>query len=184
MKRIVLTCLALSFLASAAAAQSLAELAKQEEARRKAMKAGGKVYTDADLGKVAPAASPAGPAQPAATPEAAKAPGEAQDPAAAAQGQKEPEKDEAWWRGRVTEARAKVERAKVLADAMQSKINALTNDWSARDDPYQREQLAAERTRALGELQRLKDEIGAGTKAIADIEEEARQAGVPPGWLR
>ncbi len=187
MKRICLAVLALTFLASAAAAQSLAELAKQEEARRKAQKAPAKVYTDSDLRKVAPATPSAAPDQAATTPEAGKDPNAAAKPAEPPQGEAEKAdagKDETWWRNRITEARAKVDRAKVLADAVQNKINSLTNDWSARDDPYQREQLAAERTRALGELQRLKDEIDAGNKAIADIEEEARQAGVPPGWLR
>jgi hypothetical protein len=28
------------------------------------------------------------------------------------------------------------------------------------------------------------EEIANGAKTIADIEEEARRAGVPPGWLR
>ena len=30
----------------------------------------------------------------------------------------------------------------------------------------------------------MKKEIAEQTKAISDIEEEARKAGVPPGWLR
>jgi len=38
--------------------------------------------------------------------------------------------------------------------------------------------------RLVQELERLKKEIQQQTKAIADIEEEARRAGVPPGWLR
>ncbi len=182
MKRVLLA-VGLSLLASAAAAQSLGELARQEEARRKAVKTPAKVYTDADLKKLPQAASV--PDQPAPTPEAAKE----TKPADQSEGKPadQPagsEKDEKWWRDRIVEARAKVERAKVLADAMQTRINSLTNDWSARDDPYQREQLGAERMRALGELERLKNEIEAGKKAIADIEEEARQAGVPPGWLR
>ena len=40
------------------------------------------------------------------------------------------------------------------------------------------------RQRALGELDRLKKAIEGGKKAIADLEEEARRASVPPGWLR
>jgi hypothetical protein len=35
-----------------------------------------------------------------------------------------------------------------------------------------------------GELDRLKKQIDATKKAIADLEEEARRANVPPGWLR
>ncbi len=195
MKRFCYILVALSFVASTAAAQSLAEVAKQEEARRKAVTAPGKVYTDKGLPKAAPAA----PAAPATT--GAPAPGTAAAPAAGATkegaaqaageaagkeagGQQEPEKDETWWRNRITEARAKLERTKLLADAMQTRINSLTNDWAARDNPIERQGLAQDRARAIGELQRLKDEIEAQTKAIADIEEEARQAGVPPGWLR
>ena len=72
----------------------------------------------------------------------------------------------------------------MFAEALQTRINSLTSDFSARDDPYQRAQLADDRQKALAELSRVKGEIDAGTKLIAEIEEEARQAGVPPGWIR
>jgi hypothetical protein len=185
MKRFCFFLVAFSLVASAATAQSLAEIAKQEEARRKAVKTPGKVYTDKDLAKggassanSVPAPVPAAGAPGAGTPAAPGAPG--QPPA----GQQEPEKDEAWWKGRMTELQNKLARAKLQADAMQTRINSLTNDWANRDNPIERQQLAQDRANALGELQRLKDEIDATTKAIADLEEEARQAGVPPGWLR
>jgi len=199
MKRICLAFAALALIASTAAAQSLAELARQEEARRKAVKTPSKVYTDADLRRIAPATPPApgqpsAPGQPApagqpgapATGAALKDAQAAGQPAAAeaSAGEQEPAKDETWWRNRITEARARLERSKLLYDALQSRVNALTADFAARDDPAQRTVLANDRVRTLGELQRMKDEIDAQTKAIADIEEEARQAGVPPGWLR
>ncbi len=72
----------------------------------------------------------------------------------------------------------------MLADALQSRLNALTTDIVNRDDPAQRAQLERERQRALLELDRTKIEIAEHVKAIAAIEEEARKAGVPPGWLR
>jgi hypothetical protein len=190
MKRICLAFVAFSFVASAATAQSLADLAKQEQARRKAIKTPARVYTDADLKRLPPLGPPAGAAQPPATPATGEEPKEVAQPAepqaaaAKAPGEQEPEKNETWWRNRITEARAKLEQTKLLYGAMQSRINALTNDWAARDDPAQRAVLANDRDRALGELQRLQKDIDAQTKAIADIEEEARQAGVPPGWLR
>ncbi len=191
MKRFCFALVACSLVvAASSSAQSLADVARKEEARRKAIKTPSKVYTDADL-KRAPATSQSQNAAPA---PASAAPGQAGASAAAqpttggepkaGEKQPEPEKDEAWWRSRITEARAKLERSKLLADAMQTRINSLTNDWAARDDPAQRALLAQERARAIGELQRLKDEIDAATKEIADIEEEARVAGVPPGWLR
>jgi hypothetical protein len=53
-----------------------------------------------------------------------------------------------------------------------------------RDDPAQRAVIADNRQKSLAELDRVKSEIEKNKKAIADIEEEARRAGVPPGWLR
>lgn len=93
-------------------------------------------------------------------------------------------RDEAYWRRRITEARAALERSQIFADALQSRINALTTDFVNRDDPAQRAQIELERQRAIAELERVKKEIAEHTQAIADIEEEARKAGVPPGWLR
>ena len=39
-------------------------------------------------------------------------------------------------------------------------------------------------TRQLAELAKLKEQIQKDKKALADLDEEARRAGVPPGWLR
>ena len=77
-----------------------------------------------------------------------------------------------------------IERSKAFADALQSQINGLTTDFAARDDPAQRNAVAANRQKALTELDRVKKEITENTKALADLSEEARRAGVPPGWLR
>ena len=53
-----------------------------------------------------------------------------------------------------------------------------------RDDPAQRAQIARDKQKAMDELNRLKAAIQNDKKAITDLEEEARKAGVPPGWLR
>ena len=82
------------------------------------------------------------------------------------------------------DARASVDRSRTFADALQSRINALTADFSARSDPAQRDQIAADRQKALTELDRVRKEIQDGAKAIADIQEEARKAGAPAGWVR
>lgn len=190
MKRFCFALVACSVLmAAAASAQSIAEVAKKEEARRKAIKTPAKVYTDADLKRNTPATPQSQNAAPAPVPSPTAQAGAA-DPSVKEGEQKagakeqEPEKDEAWWHDRITQARTKLDRAKLQADAMQTRINSLTNDWAARDNPVERQAIAADRARAVTELQRLKDEIEAATKEIADIEEEARVAGVPPGWLR
>jgi hypothetical protein len=168
-------------------AQTLADLAKKEQERRKASPPAVKTYTNDDLKKLPPA--PDGPAKPAdkAKPDDAGKPADAAaptevkpDPAAPA----EPAKDEKFWRGRITAAKDDLTRNESFRDALQSQINALSAEFSARDDPYQRAKIADDRQKKIAELARVNQEIEKGKKLIVDIEEEARRAGVPPGWLR
>ena len=176
-------------------AQTLGELAKKEQERRKAAPPAAKTYTNEDLKKIV---LPPDPSDASAKPADAKGdaakPG---DPAAAKSGdaakpadakgdaaKPEPAKDEAYWHQRVNAAREELRRNQAFAAALQSRINGLSADFASRDDPYQRAQIADERQKALAELARVTKEIGDATKLIADIEEEARRAGVPPGWLR
>ena len=84
----------------------------------------------------------------------------------------------------MAEARDQVERSRMFAEALQSRINALNADFSARDDPAQRAVIGTQLQKALAELERVRGDIEAQEKALADLEEEARRAGVPPGWLR
>jgi hypothetical protein len=191
MKRMFVVCLTFVFLGAsvAAGAQSLAEVAKKAAERRKAAgaeekPASKKVYTNDDL-KPAPPPSPG--TLP--TPAAAEASKDATKAAAEKDKKEEPkkpdeEKGEDYWRGRMSQAREELRRNEMFRDALQTRINSLTNDFSARDDPYQRAQLADDRQKAIAEMARVTQEIESLKKQIADIEEEARQAGVPPGWLR
>ena len=169
-------------LSSSAGAQSLADVARQEEARRKGVQPAGKVYTNETLRADRAPASP--------SPSTATAPGvtPAPQPAGPAvdakPGADEPTKDEKYWRQRLTDERDKLSRAETFAEALQSRINGLTTDFAARDDPFQRNQISTDRQKALNELDRVRKEIAAHTKAIADIQEEGRKAGAPAGWLR
>lgn len=191
---LVVTAAVAAMMTSGAPAQSLGDVARQEEARRKGAGAG-KTYTnDALKGAPAPAATPAQ-----STPSAA-APGDAAKPAAGAKpadgaakagdaqadakAAAAPQADAAAWKKRKQDLETAIERSKAFADALQSQINGLTTDFAARDDPAQRNAVAANRQKALTELDRVKKEITANTKALADLSEEARRAGVPPGWLR
>lgn len=181
---LLLLALAIAGHESMSAAQSLAEIARKEEARRNAVTVPGKVYSNSDLKPepskdVAPLPSDPSATQPrpSASVAADAVPGGAVD-------QPPKEKGEAYWRALINGARAALERSKALADALQSRLNALATDIVSRDDPAQRAELARERERALVMLEKLKAEIDEQTKAIAGIEEEARRAGVPPGWLR
>jgi hypothetical protein len=152
---------------------TLGELALKEQERRKALKVAGRVLTEQDL----PAA---GPHPVSSAPSAAVkdgSPGQAPVPPTEA-------RDESWWRQRIVQVRDSVRRNEVIAEALQARINALTNDFAARDDPYQRTRIADDRQKASAELDRVRSEITVQKKKIEDIEEEARRAGVPSGWLR
>ena len=92
--------------------------------------------------------------------------------------------DEKAWRDRMRSARDALERDEVLAGAMQSRINGLQTDIVNRDDPGQQGQLRQQLARTLAELDRLKKLVETDRQAIADIQNEARKQGVPPGWIR
>ena len=179
----VVVLLALS--ASSGQAQSLADVAKQEEARRRAVTSTGKVYTNDNL---RPDSAPAVASPPAAAPSTVdKATGDTSTtPAASGQDSKSTgeKKDEKYWRSRLTQERDALTRAQAFAEALQSRINALTADFANRDDPAQRNQVGADRQKALSELDRVRKEIAEHTKGIADIQEEGRKAAVPAAWLR
>jgi hypothetical protein len=209
MKRVLLLLAVIGFaVQSAAAAQSLADVARKEQARRKTVKKTAPVYTNKD---VRPSDAPADATPPAGAGTAAAAqgatpaaegepPAAGQETTAGAEGSGEAEggeqgqasrtdeeqraDDEARWRERMREARAALERNQMFEQALESRINALWADFTARDDPAQRAAIDAERKKAIAQRDRVKAEIVAQTKAIADIEEEARRASVPPGWLR
>ena len=176
----------LSSVVAAGQTPTLGEVAKKEAERRKAQPTAGKVYTNKDLPASAqkpgaaaamPAADPASPATPADPVEAAEQ--KAAEPKAGAE-----EKGEAYWKGRVTAAREELRRSEMFAAALQTRINTLNKDFASRDNPAQRARTGEERTEALTELTRVRQDVDRARKQIADIEEEARKSGVPPGWLR
>src|SRR3990170_117318 len=118
------------------AAQSLAELARQEDERRKSIAQPAKVITNKDL---APAPVPA-PAAPEPAPPAADAGKAAAKPGADAEAPKAPEpgaapavRDQAYWSGRVSALQVQLDRDQVYADALQTRVNALTTDFVNRD---------------------------------------------------
>jgi hypothetical protein len=188
-------------LGTSLSAQTLGDVARKEEERRKAVPAG-KVYTNKDLGAVpAPSgeASAANDSEKDGGARTSSDTGKGSDkPAAnsAKTGDKGGDKDkkdaaagggvrdQKYWRDRMDTARVALERDTGYADAMQTRINALTTDFTNRDDPSQRSAIERDRQKALSELDRLRKQIEDDKKAISELEEEARRAGVPPGWLR
>ena len=169
---------------SQVAAQPLATVARQEKSRRAtlATQAGAdddapKVYTPADLrgggrlttGGAVPSPASAPPDEPSAE--------EATDDATALP-------DEEACRSRINAVRETQQRAELLAEALQNRVDTLWADFTSRDDPAQRAVLEQNRQAAVDELADTREQIDALTQEMADIRREARRANVPPGWLR
>jgi len=163
-------------------AQSLADVAKKEEERRKAVTEPAKVYTNKDLRPVPAGSVPAAPDAKDTKDAAGKDAKDAgKDGAASKDGGA---RDQKFWADKMKALREQLDRDKTFADAIQNKINSLTTDFVNRDDPIQKQRIELDRQKALAELTRLNKAVIDDGKAIADLEEEARRAGVPPGWLR
>jgi len=172
-------------------AMSLGDLARREAIRREMVpKAAHKLVTD-DLppGMPGPVFVPASTTSGDEKPEMAAVAGAPQAAAgqaaqSAGQAGDADKHDEAWWRGRMNDARQQLDRDRMLAEAMQGRINSLTTDFVNRDDPAQKAVVEQNRQKALAELERLEKQIVADQKAIEDIQKDAHRQGVPPGWIR
>jgi hypothetical protein len=199
-RSVVLACsvLMLGFVASAGA-QSLADIARKEEARRKAISKPAKVYTNDDLKPTQPPPAASSPTDlkpdekaksdkdidKSSTDKSAPAKDAAPaDASAKAEPAAEQAKDQKYWASRLQALKDQLDRDQTYADALQSRINALTTDFVNRDDPAQKSLIERDRLKALAELDRLKKAIPDDKKAIDNLLEEARRANVPPGWLR
>ncbi|MDP1568884.1 MAG: hypothetical protein Q8L86_02685 [Vicinamibacterales bacterium] len=160
-----------------AASQSLADVAKKEQARREAVAGAGKVYTNGDLtpdpmgtaaaepGVVAPVSEPAEEAGAAAVPAADPAEPGAVDPAATEPG---PRLDEAYWRRQVASRRARVEEAR-------EKLARVSGPSEGNERQLAR--VAELKATAEGVLARAE-------ASLAALEREARTLGVPEAWIR
>jgi hypothetical protein len=190
-----LVCAVLLATAAPLGAQGLADVARAEEARRKSVKGQVKVYTNDTLrgsdggdAPAAPAPSPAG--SPATGVPATAAVGGAAQPGASQPVKPAPAKpadgmkDEKFWRERIGAARDALSRSQTFADALQTQINGLYTEFVNMSDPAQRAVIEKKRLAAIAEQDRVKADLVRQTKALADIEDEARRANVPAGWLR
>jgi DNA repair exonuclease SbcCD ATPase subunit len=181
MSRLLGALVILVAVAGTAGAQSLADVARKEEARRKDVKKPSRVITNKDL-KASDNVAPPAPAD-----GQAPAPAPADNADKTDDGQPNAEaaaSDEQAWRQKMADARTALERSEMYLDALQNRIDGLWAQFTAHDNYVERERIEADRKKALAEYDRVKAEIEDNKKAIADLEEQARRANVPPGWLR
>jgi hypothetical protein len=119
--------------------------------------------------------------------DASSAPAKTDDPAAAGAAtgaSASGSHDENWWRDRMASARKDLDDHQRLAGALQSQIAALTTDFVNRDDPAQRARIQNDRQKAMDSLASMQKQIEADQKAITAVQDDARRANVPPGWVR
>lgn len=175
--------------AAGAPAQSLVDLARQEQARRAAIAPAerSRIYTNDDLRDsggltigVLPSAAVI--ETDAGSGRARHGIGVGRDDTAEPEAGDVPGEDE--WRARMATAQEARARAGLTASALQNRADGLWAQFTAMDDPARRRVVERQRTEALVELERTQAEAERLQQEIRDIREEARRAGVPPGWLR
>jgi hypothetical protein len=159
------------------AEQSLADVARNAEAARNASAARprAKVYTNKDLSAVDHV-----PPAPANSSPAATKPG---PPPSDAQGIPD-KKSEAYWRERMRPLRERLDNARALADETKRRADRLMRD---ADRCFMIGVVCADYTESLRlteEHKVLLADVASAERDVLALEEEARRAGVPPGWVR
>ena len=160
------------------AEQSLADVARNTEASRNASagRPRAKIYTNKDLSAV----DHVPPAPTNSSPAAAKP-----APPAPSDGPRPPDvKNEAYWRERMRPLRERLDDARALADDTKRRADALMR---AADRCFMIGVVCADYTESLRlteEHKTLLADVAHAEQDVAALEEEARRAGVPPGWVR
>ena len=162
------------------AQQSLADVARNTEAARNASagRPRAKVYTNKDLGAIERV-----PAATAATNSTAPRPAPA-PPAPSGDTLLPDVKSEAYWRDRMRPLRERLDRARALADGTKRQAETLMR---SADRCFQIGIVCADYTESLRlteEHKTLAADLASAEREVAALEEEARRAGVPPGWVR
>jgi len=94
-------------------------------------------------------------------------------------------RSEADWRARASQARERIDRSGADVVAAQAEVRRLENDFYAWSDGNYRDRVIRPAwDQAKERLKALEAEVDSAKAAMADLEDEARKSGTPPGWLR
>ncbi len=176
-----------ALLCSLAQAQGLGEAAAKEKLRREQeqkKRGAAKVITTEDLVKAGSSESaPGGLAQDAQRPqdtsssETQKTFKEGTDEVVEAPG-------EAQWRQRAAEAKQELKEFEARVGTLQEKADQLFGQIRASTDTNELLRLRAAQQSLTKEIEEAKIMLDTSRKELRDLGEEARRAGVPPGWVR
>ena len=183
-----------------ASAQTIADVARQERARRNQIQAqNSKTYnnqTAPSTAAPAPSSNPTAPA-PSSNPVAPTSNSPTAQAPAAAEPTKEPVppapsgptdnkgRDEKYWRTAFQQARDDATRADAKVVLVDLKIKQLNTELLRQSDIYNREnRIGPEITAAQKEMETAAAEAAQARQKIADLEEELRRSNGLPGWAR
>ena len=94
-------------------------------------------------------------------------------------------RDEKYWRTQFQKARADMKASEDKAQLLDLKIKDLNTQLLRQSDVYNREnRLGPEITEAQKQLDAALKEVDQAKKKITDLEDELRRSGGPPGWSR
>jgi hypothetical protein len=177
MKQILcFTALVSCFTTLGASAQSVADVARQERARRQ--------NTQSTVTITNSTMKPA--TETAKTEAAAEA---AKTEATKTEAAKTPEtaitRDEKWWRKEFQTAREDLKRSEDQLTVLQLDLNRVNRDYLQRSDIYNREnRLAAEIAQINAKMETTRKEAESARRKISQLEDELRRANAPAGWSR
>jgi hypothetical protein len=166
---------ALVLAGSAANAQSLAEVARQERERQQRVESR-IVITNSTLNPGVPGGEPPSPAQ--IEEPQQKAPEAPATPPADT-------RDEKWWRLQFQTARGDLKRAEDQLAVLQLDFNRANRDYLQRSDIYNREnRLSVEIAQIKSRMEMATKDAERARQRISELEEELRRANAPAGWAR
>lgn len=89
------------------------------------------------------------------------------------------------WRDRVSGLKSKASTSEAEVKRLEEETRRLENDFFAwSDGSYRDGVIKPAWDKAKADLRAAREELDSANQAIADLEEEARKSGAPPGWLR
>jgi len=182
--RLLAAALVALLVAAPAAAQSLAEAAKREKQRRekveKSAQPAAKSYTDTDLKapRGATATEGAPPTQGTSASGSSQSSGEQGEDTGA----------EEQWRSRAAEHRKRVSDAEQRIQELKVALERARVDREPPGanvmDPFREQTRQAEIGRLQSQISIAESRLQRARQELAEFEEEARRAGIPPGWVR
>jgi hypothetical protein len=99
--------------------------------------------------------------------------------------EKEP-RTETNWRREAEASRSRITNAVELVEQIEQRLALLRNDLQPQDpmNPFREQTRQAEIKAETERLEEARARLAAARQHMSDLEEEARKAGAPPGWLR